>query len=100
LEQIGLVSTKALGKAMFYGLRHADGVLRENTVLDMLDTYLDNGGDIIPIRHAVVEALYSTGLWGKEALENYRKEFDIVMARRRAGDSQGNVGSASVSGTG
>jgi len=94
LELIGQQSIKIPGKLLFYGFRHAAPQLRENQVLDMLDTYLDNGGDITVIRERITEALMRTGAWGPDALERFRSEMAVLRRGFPSGNAEGPQGAA------
>lgn len=56
----------ALVALLYHGLKHEDASLTEKRVRRMLQAVIDRGGDIGAINETVLEALFASGVYGRD----------------------------------
>lgn len=69
INDIGQIGVTAIVASLWAGLKHQDKALNLNLVAKMLDTYLENGGDVRVLTRAVSQAIEDTGLF-RNALDD------------------------------
>jgi|SRR6185436_5340358 len=60
-------TTKALVLLTCYGLRHLDHRMTEAKAMDLIQRYVDAGGDTTELFAALIKALQASGVFGKAA---------------------------------
>ena len=58
-------TTDAIVLMTCYGLRHAMPRMTEDKATDLIQTYIDNGGDSMELFKALFKALQESGVYGK-----------------------------------
>ena len=72
-ESLGKMGTRTLATLLWLGLRHEDDRLTPAKVLDGIDDYVTEGGDLTDLWHAVSTQLGADGLFGKQAQDKAGK---------------------------
>lgn len=68
-ESLPKMGVGTLATLLWLGIRKDDERISRNKVLDYLDSYVEDGGDVSDLWRAVTEQLAIDGLFGKEAAE-------------------------------
>jgi len=60
----------ALVSLLYHGLRHEDATLTKARVIKLLDRFVDAGGDTTQLNETVLEALFASGVYGRQLAES------------------------------
>lgn len=60
----------ALVALLYHGLRHEDATLTKTRVIKLLDRYVEAGHDITTLHETVLEALFASGVYGRQLVES------------------------------
>lgn len=60
----------ALVALLYHGLRHEDATLTKARVIKLLDRFVDAGGDTTTLNETVLEALFASGVYGRQLVES------------------------------
>lgn len=60
----------ALVALLYHGLRHEDATLTKARVIKLLDRFVDAGGDTTQLNETVLEALFASGVYGRQLVES------------------------------
>lgn len=62
-------TTEALVLMTCYGLRHADHRMNESKAEDLIQRFVDTGGNAADLLRALTEAIQASGVWGRDGDE-------------------------------
>ncbi len=69
-------NVEALVVCTLFALRWNKPKLTEDTVVDMIQTFVDDGGDVVVLTNAVMKALGESGVYGKPTTPDAEGEGD------------------------
>lgn len=69
VQDLGLMGVTTLSRVLWAALKTEDKSLHPNLVRKILQTYLDEGGEMRPVMDAVSEAINECGLFKKDGPE-------------------------------
>ena len=62
-------TTQAMVLMTCYGLRHADHRMNESKAEDLIQRFVDQGGNAADLLKALTEAIQASGVWGRDGDE-------------------------------
>lgn len=72
-EAMPKMGVRTLATLLWLGSKHEDERLTVSKVLDGLDTFVEEGGDLADLWHSVTTAMARDGLFGKAAADKARE---------------------------